>query len=113
MSKWQWISLTSSHSPQYHRSIKEPPCCHGFTVDSMLSLLTEAGFTAEVETVDMIHYLECLDQEEAKRQYERLHIPPCDILQTTPSELPAMYRIENTYFEKDVFPFLVACGKVE
>ena len=101
-----------SHSPQYHRSIKEPPCCHGFTVEEMKTLLVEAGLTADVETVDMVHYLECLDQEEAKHRYERLQIPPCDILQTNPSDLPAMYRIGDTYFEKDVFPFLVACGQL-
>lgn len=105
-------SLICSHSPIYHRSVKEPPCCHGFSSDEMADFLTGAGLKAEVDTVDVVHYLLCLDQEEAKQRYETLHIAPCDIVNTNPRDLGAMYRIGDTYYERDVFPFVLACGRV-
>ncbi|KAK8793774.1 hypothetical protein WA171_002905 [Blastocystis sp. BT1] len=100
------------HSPVYHRSIKEPPCCHGFSCDEMTGFLTDAGLHAEVDKVDVVHYLSCLDQEEAKHRYEDLHIVPCDIVHTNPKALPAMYKIGDTYYERDVFPFILACGQI-
>lgn len=69
----------------------------------MTGFLTDAGLHAEVDKVDVVHYLSCLDQEEAKHRYEDLHIVPCDIVHTNPKALPAMYKIGDTYYERDVF----------
>lgn len=107
-----WYSLNRSHSPQYHRSISEPPCCHGFTCDELSSMLTDAGLKANVGRVDVVHYLTCLDQQAAKSHFESLHLPPCDILATEESRLPPMIRLNDCYYERDVFPFVVACGSV-
>ena len=97
-----------SHSPQYHRSISEPPCCHGFSCDDLSTMLTDAGLKADVGQVDVVHYLTCLDQNEAKSRFESLHLPPCDILETEESRLPPMIRLNDCYYERDVFPFVVA-----
>lgn len=78
----------------------------------MVDILTNAGLNAEVEKVDVVHYLSCLDQEEAKQRYDNFHIVPCDIVNTNPSELPPMYQIGDTYFERDIFPFILACGRI-
>lgn len=101
-----------SHSPQYHRSISEPPCCHGFSCDDLSTMLTDAGLKADVGQVDVVHYLTCLDQNEAKSRFESLHLPPCDILETEESRLPPMIRLNDCYYERDVFPFVVACGQI-
>ena len=102
--------LFISHSPQYHRSIKEPPCCHGFTEEYMIDLLSKAGFQSEVHIVNVVHYLECLDQEEAKKQYQLLPPYHGDICQDDLETLPEMIHIHSTYFEKSIFPFVVAYG---
>ena len=78
----------------------------------MTGFLTDAGLHAEVDKVDVVHYLSCLYQEEAKHRYEDLHIVPCDIVHTNPKALPAMYKIGDTYYERDVFPFILACGRI-
>ena len=75
-------------------------------------MLTDAGLKADVGQVDVVHYLTCLDQEVAKSRFENLHLPPCDILATEESKLPPMIRLNDCYYERDVFPFVVACGLV-
>lgn len=104
--------LLNRHSPLYHRSIKEPPCCHGFTVESMKTLLETAGLKPDVHVVHCYHYLECLDQVRAKEEYTRL--PPYEgsICEEDYMKLPKMLCIGSTYFERDVFPFVVAYGQL-
>ena len=106
----RWIHR--SHSPKYHRSVAEPPECHGFSEETMKQYLTTAGLKAEVVTVNVTHYLECLDQEEAKKRFEKL--PPFEgrVDQVEISSLPPMVCLQGIYFEKDVFPFVVACGSL-
>lgn len=96
----------------YHRSIKEPPCCHGFTEAYMEDLLTKAGLKPDVKVVNCYHYLECLDQAEAKKQYDQLPTYSGNIVEEDPSLLPPMLRINTTYFERSIFPFIVACGQL-
>lgn len=60
----------------------------------MTGFLTDAGLHAEVDKVDVVHYLSCLDQEEAKHRYEDLHIVPCDIVHTNPKALPQCIKLE-------------------
>ena len=104
--------LSHSHSPQYHRSIKEPPCCHGFIEEYMEELLRKAGLKPDVHVVNCYHYLECLDMEEAKKRFESLPAYMGDICKEELSQLPPMLRIGSDYFDQDVFPFVVACGEL-
>ena len=60
-------------------------------------MLTDAGLKADVGQVDV---------------FESLHLPPCDILETEESRLPPMIRLNDCYYERDVFPFVVACGQI-
>lgn len=102
--------VESSHSPEYHRFVTEPPCCDGFTEEEMANLLRSAGLRPEVDVVNCVHYLECRDQEKAKREYEKQ--APCrgSIVDMESSSLPSLLQIASTVYEKDVFPFVVGCG---
>ena len=98
--------IERSHSPEYHRFVTEPPCCDGFTEEELAGLLRGAGLRPEVGVVNCVHYLECYDQEKARKQ------TPCreSIVSMETSSLPSLLQIANTVYEKDVFPFVVGCG---
>ena len=76
----------------------------------MEELLTKAGLKPEVHVINCYHYLECLNQEEAKKQYDLLPPYSNDIVEEETTHLPPMLRINTTYFERSIFPFIVACG---
>ena len=98
--------IERSHSPEYHRFVTEPPYCDGFTEEELAGLLRGAGLRPEVGVVNCVHYLECYDQEKARKQ------TPCreSIVSMETSSLPSLLQIANTVYEKDVFPFVVGCG---
>ena len=102
--------VESSHSPEYHRFVTEPPCCDGFTEEELMDLLHSAGLRCEVGVVNCVHYLECRDQEKAKKEYAKQ--APCGgrLVDMESSSLPSLLQIASTVYEKDVFPFVVGCG---
>ncbi|KAK8830970.1 hypothetical protein WA577_003670, partial [Blastocystis sp. JDR] len=85
-----------AHSPEYHRFVTEPPCCDGFTEEELAGLLRGAGLRPEVGVVNCVHYLECYDQEKARKQ------TPCreSIVNMETSSLPSLLQIANTVYEK-------------
>ena len=78
----------------------------------MQKLLEDAGLKAEVITVDLVHYLRCLDTEEAAVRYKAFPPFDGDINTMDVQDLPPMVCIDGTYFEKENFPFLICCGQL-
>lgn len=76
----------------------------------MRELMEKAGFKVDVETVNVVHFLECLDCEAAKVRYDMLEPFLDRVDRVDLTKLPSMIQLGDKYFEKDVFPFLVACG---
>lgn len=76
----------------------------------MREFMEKAEFKVDVETVNVVHFLECLDHEAAKVEYDAL--PPFKdrVDRVDLDKLPPMIHLGAKYFEKDVFPFIVACG---
>ena len=76
----------------------------------MRGFMEKAGFKVDVETVNVVHFLECLDHEAAKAAFDAL--PPFEdrVDRVDLAKLPPMIHLGAKYFEKDVFPFIVACG---
>ena len=76
----------------------------------MKEYMEKAGFKVNTETVNVVHFLECLDHVASKEIYDGMKPFEDRVDQVDLSQLPPMIHLGTKYYEKDVFPFIVAYG---